>query len=54
MAATTKVPRQLDPLPPEHSPDLKEEFDSLLETLGFVPNSVLTMQRKPGWCGPSS
>lgn len=38
---------RLDPLPPEHSPELKEQFDSFLKTLGFVPNSVLTMQRKP-------
>jgi alkylhydroperoxidase family enzyme len=38
---------RLDPLPAEHSPELKEEFDSFLRTLGFVPNSVLTMQRKP-------
>ena len=41
------MPPRLDPLPPEHSPDLKEEFDSFFRTLGFVPNSVLTMQRKP-------
>lgn len=39
--------RRLEPLPPGHSPELKEEFDSFLRTLGFVPNSVLTMQRKP-------
>ena len=26
---------------------MKEEFDSFFKTLGFVPNSVLTMQRKP-------
>ncbi len=45
--ATTKVPRRLDPLPPEQSPGLREEFDSFFKTLGFVPNSVLTMQRKP-------
>jgi alkylhydroperoxidase family enzyme len=38
---------RLDPLPPEHTPALKEEFDSFFKTLGFVPNSVLTMQRKP-------
>lgn len=38
---------RLDSLPPEHSPELKEEFDSFFRTLGFVPNSVLTMQRKP-------
>src|SRR6185503_8259958 len=46
MDAKTKSPR-LDPLPPEHSPELKAEFDSFLKSLGFVPNSVLTMQRKP-------
>jgi alkylhydroperoxidase family enzyme len=38
---------RLDPLPPEHSPELKEQFDSFFKSLGFVPNSVLTMQRKP-------
>jgi alkylhydroperoxidase family enzyme len=37
---------RLEPLPPEYSPDLKDEFDSFFRTLGFVPNSVLTMQRK--------
>jgi alkylhydroperoxidase family enzyme len=42
----TTSPR-LDPLPPEHSPELKEQFDSFFKSLGFVPNSVLTMQRKP-------
>jgi len=46
MDAKTKSPR-LDPLPPEHSPELKAEFDSFFKSLGFVPNSVLTMQRKP-------
>ena len=40
------MPR-LAPLPPEHSPELKPEFDSFLKSLGFVPNSVLTMQRRP-------
>jgi alkylhydroperoxidase family enzyme len=35
----------LDPLPPEHTPELKEQFDSFFKSLGFVPNSVLTMQR---------
>jgi alkylhydroperoxidase family enzyme len=38
---------RLDPLPPEHTPELKDEFDSFFKTLGFVPNSVLTMQRHP-------
>ena len=41
------MPPRLDPLPPEHSPELKPEFDSFLKSLGFVPNSVLTMQRRP-------
>ena len=40
------MPR-LEPLPPSHSPDLKPHFDFFLTTLGFTPNSVLTMQRKP-------
>jgi alkylhydroperoxidase family enzyme len=38
---------RLDPLPPDHTPELKEQFDSFLKSLGFVPNSVLTMQRNP-------
>ena len=41
------MPPRLDPLPPEHSLELKPEFDSFLKSLGFVPNSVLTMQRRP-------
>jgi alkylhydroperoxidase family enzyme len=38
---------RLDPLPPEHTPALQPQFDSFFKSLGFVPNSVLTMQRKP-------
>src|SRR5262249_26965190 len=38
---------RLDPLPPGHSPELKDQFDSFFKSLGFVPNSVLTMQRNP-------
>lgn len=34
-------------LPAETSPDLKSHFDFFVTTLGFTPNSVLTMQRKP-------
>jgi len=37
----------LKPLPPETTPELKPHFDFFLGTLGFTPNSVLTMQRKP-------
>jgi len=39
--------QRLDPLPPETTPAMKEEFASFMKTLGFVPNSVLTMQRNP-------
>ncbi|MFU8878117.1 MAG: carboxymuconolactone decarboxylase family protein [Wenzhouxiangellaceae bacterium] len=37
----------LDPLPPEATPELAETFDHFREILGFVPNSLLTMQRRP-------
>ena len=47
MDQMTDKPRRLDPLPPEHTPELKEQFDSFYKSLGFIPNSVLTMQRKP-------
>ena len=40
------MPR-LKPLPPETTPELKLHFDFFLGTLGFTPNSMLTMQRKP-------
>ena len=40
------MPR-LPPLPADHTPELKPHFDFFLTTLGFAPNSVLTMQRKP-------
>jgi uncharacterized peroxidase-related enzyme len=38
---------RLQPLAPETTPELKAHFDFFLSTLGFTPNSVLTMQRKP-------
>ena len=38
---------RIEPLPPEHSPDLKDELETLRTSLGFIPNSVLIMQRKP-------
>lgn len=47
MGENSESGARLDPLPPETTPDLKDEFDSFFKTLGFVPNSVLTMQRKP-------
>ena len=38
----------LKPLPPESTPELKEDFAIFERILGFVPNSLLTMQRIPG------
>src|SRR6267143_5953604 len=41
------VSPRLEPLPPEHTPELKEQFEGMRRNLGFVPNSILIMQRKP-------
>ena len=38
---------RLPPLSPDTTPELQPHFDFFLTTLGFTPNSVLTMQRKP-------
>jgi uncharacterized peroxidase-related enzyme len=38
---------RLPPLPASTTPELQPHFDFFLTTLGFTPNSVLTMQRKP-------
>ena len=38
---------RLSPLPLEHTPELKDHFNFFVGTLGFVTNSVLTMQRGP-------
>jgi uncharacterized peroxidase-related enzyme len=40
------MPR-LAPLPPEHSPELREQFETMKKNLGFIPNSILIMQRRP-------
>ena len=37
----------ISPLPFNTTPELADHFNFFLSTLGFVPNSVLTMQRKP-------
>ena len=41
---------RMDPIPAEEctDPELREMFDHFVNTLGFVPNSLLTMQRVPG------
>jgi uncharacterized peroxidase-related enzyme len=38
---------RLAPLAQETSPDLREQFDVMAKRMGFVPNSVLIMQRNP-------
>jgi uncharacterized peroxidase-related enzyme len=38
---------RLSPLPISHAPELKEQFEAVGKNLGFVPNSILIMQRKP-------
>jgi uncharacterized peroxidase-related enzyme len=47
MDQPVKPPARIAPLPPEHSPELKEQFEAMRKNLGFVPNSILIMQRKP-------
>ena len=37
----------LDPLPWEANPQFRERFQHYQNTRGFVPNSILTMQRRP-------
>lgn len=37
----------MKPLPPDATPDLKKEWSIFTRILGFVPNSLLTMQRRP-------
>ena len=37
----------MKPLPPETTPELQGDFDIFDKILGFVPNSLLTMQRRP-------
>ncbi|KAB2921034.1 MAG: carboxymuconolactone decarboxylase family protein [Dechloromonas sp.] len=39
---------RLDPLPIDSTPELAEEFAFFERTLGFVPNSLLTMAHRPG------
>ena len=37
----------MQPLPPETTPELADDFAIFVDILGFVPNSLLTMQRSP-------
>jgi len=47
MDQRTRPAPRLAPLAPEHSPELKEHFEAARKRLGFIPNSVLIMQRNP-------
>ncbi len=47
MDQRNKAAARIAPLPPEHSPELREQFESMKKNLGFVPNSILIMQRVP-------
>lgn len=38
---------RLTPLAPETTPELREQFDAMAKRMGFIPNSVLIMQRSP-------
>src|SRR2546430_14802740 len=47
MQQKAKPSLRLEPLAASHSPELKENFEAVAKNLGFVPNSLLIMQRKP-------
>ena len=41
----------MKPLPADTTPELADDFAIFERILGFVPNSLLTMQRVPGHGG---
>jgi uncharacterized peroxidase-related enzyme len=47
MDMKTKPSARIAPLPPETTPDLKDAFAQYVKALGFIPNSMLILQRKP-------
>ena len=47
MEIKAKAPARIEPLPADHTPELKEAFGQYVNTLGFIPNSMLILQRKP-------
>jgi uncharacterized peroxidase-related enzyme len=47
MNQRTRPSPRIKPLPPEDSPELKDQFEAMRKNLGFIPNSILIMQRKP-------
>jgi uncharacterized peroxidase-related enzyme len=38
---------RIEPLPPSHTPALADAFEGMRKNLGFIPNSMLILQRKP-------
>jgi len=38
---------RLKPLPKDAQPELADAFQAYVKSLGFVPNSVLILQRRP-------
>jgi len=47
MDGKPKPSPRLAPLPTDHAPELADVFAFSMKSLGFVPNSMLIMQRKP-------
>src|SRR5438876_10495767 len=47
MEQKAKPAPRIPPLPPEHTPELNDAFEAMKKNLGFVPNSMLILQRKP-------
>ena len=47
MDQQVKSSPRIAPLSPQHAPELADEFATMRRNLGFVPNSILIMQRRP-------
>jgi uncharacterized peroxidase-related enzyme len=47
MDQRTRPAPRLAPLPADHTPELKEQLEVARQRMGFIPNSMLIMQRNP-------
>ena len=47
MEMKAKPAARIEPLPPQHTPELADAFEAMRRNLGFIPNSMLILQRKP-------
>jgi uncharacterized peroxidase-related enzyme len=47
MDQRTRPAPRLAPLPADHTPELKEHLEVARQRMGFIPNSMLIMQRNP-------